>query len=84
MQDYRGLFRAIQDYMDEYRGVNSFLERLIKTGDRHVDTQNLWNLNVLTHLNNIKIKPISQVGVVQNFTLKANISKLNTSNISVV
>ena len=42
------------DYIEEYRGLNSLLDRLIKTGDRHTDThtdtQNLWNLEVLTHL----------------------------------
>ena len=49
MQDYT-------DYIEGYRGLNSLLDRLIKMGDRHTDrqthTQNLWNLEVLTHLKN--------------------------------
>ena len=59
IQDFTVLYRTIQDYIKEYRGLNSLLDRLIKTGDRHTDrhtqhththTQNLWNLEVLTHL----------------------------------
>ena len=47
MQDYTGLYRTIQEYI--------VFQRLhIKTGDRHTHTQthtqNLWNLEVLTHL----------------------------------
>ena len=50
IQDYTVLYRTIHDYIEECRGLNSLLDRLIKTGDRRTDTQNLWNLEVLTHL----------------------------------
>ena len=54
IQDHTGLWGTIQDYIEGYKGLNSLLDRLINTGDRQTDrqtnTQNLWNLEVLTHL----------------------------------
>ena len=59
IKDYTGLYRTIQDYIEEYRGLNSLLDELIKTGDRqtdtHTNTQNLWNLEVPTHLKKLRI-----------------------------
>ena len=44
----------MQDHTGLYRELNGLLDRLIKTGDTHTNThtdrQNLWNLEVLTHL----------------------------------
>ena len=54
IHDYEGLYRTIRDYIEDYRGLNILLDRLIKTGDRQTnrttEPQNLWNLEVLTHL----------------------------------
>ena len=52
IEDYSELYRTIQDFIEEYIGSNHPLDRLITTGDTQTDThtQNLWNLEVLTHL----------------------------------
>ena len=38
IHDYEGLYRTIRDYIEDYRGLNILLDRLIKTGDRHTNT----------------------------------------------
>ena len=37
IEDYTELYRTMQDYIKEYRELNSLLDRLIKTGDRQTD-----------------------------------------------
>ena len=46
---------TIQDFIGLYRTIQGYTRLHIKTGDRNTDTQNLWNLEVLTYLK-IEIK----------------------------
>ena len=39
IQDCTGLYRTNQDYIQEYRWLNSLLDRLTKIGDRHIHSQ---------------------------------------------
>ena len=49
IHDYEGLYRTIRDYIEDYRGLNSLLDRLIKTGDRHTHTHTHTHTDTQTH-----------------------------------
>ena len=46
IQNYTGLYRTIQDYVEEYRGLNRLLDISIKTVDRQTDTHT-QNINII-------------------------------------